>query len=358
MNAPFVQHTCGRLHAGIVCLAFLALLAAFTPHASAVTAADADRIFAAYNKAFYHTAGTNGWYHHTTEGGKSFFWNSAEELEMVLDVFERTKDPACLTIYSNLVNGFITDHGKLWSSNEFNDDILWMVIACARGYQHTRNPALLDLARSNFELTYARAWSTNLGGGLWWKTSNHSKNACVNGPGAIAACLLYQIEGRSNDLVRAESIYQWERATLFNTNTGAVYDNIRASGRLGRFSLTYNQGTFIGAANLLGHTNDARLAADYTMDHLCQDGVLPGYKNGDDGGGFNGIFVRWLAKYMNQRGEQDRYQAWLQANANAAWSHRRTNDDLSWSYWGIQTPSGEIESWGCSSAVVVMQVGL
>jgi predicted alpha-1,6-mannanase (GH76 family) len=328
----------------------------FAPGARAFTGADADTIFTAYNDAFYFTQGSNGFYRATTEGGKTLFWDRAEQMEMVLDVYERTTNRLCLTMFSNVFNGFITDHGRNWGSNEFNDDIMWMVIACSRGYQHTGNPAFRDAAKANFDLCYERAWSTNLGGGLWWKTANQSKNACVNGPGAIAAHLLYQICGDTNYLARSESIYLWERATLFDTNTGAVYDNIRAQGEVDERSLTYNQGTFVGAANLLGHTNDARLAADYTMNRVGRGGLMPRYGENGDGGGFNGICARWIAKFMKQRGLESRYQDWLQQNAEAAWSVRRLSDNLSWPRWRTQTPAGALHSWGCSSSVVIMQV--
>src|SRR5256885_9553616 len=96
------------------------------------------------------------------------------------------------------------------------------------------------------------------GGGLWWKTDNQSKNACVNGPGAIAAFLLGRATRESAYFTTATNLFLWERATLFDPATGKVSDNISANGRLARFALTYNQGTFVGAANLLGYTNEAR----------------------------------------------------------------------------------------------------
>jgi hypothetical protein len=70
-------------------------------------------------------------------------------------------------------------------------------------------------------------------------------------------------------------MFLWERATLFDSITGKVADNINTNGRVARFALTYNQGTFVGAANLLGYTNEARLAATFTMNELCKDGSLP-----------------------------------------------------------------------------------
>jgi hypothetical protein len=45
--------------------------------------------------------------------------------------------------------------------------------------------------------------------------------------------------------------------------SGAVWDSISPTGTVNYWSSTYNQGTFIGAANFLGDTNNARLAADY-----------------------------------------------------------------------------------------------
>jgi predicted alpha-1,6-mannanase (GH76 family) len=125
---------------------------------------------------------------------------------------------------------------------------------------------------------------------------------------------------------------------------------------MGRFSLTYNQGTFVGAANFLGFTNEARLAALYTMNQMCKEGYLAAADENGDGGGFNGIGVRWIARFMRDRGDEATFERWLQKNAEAAWQARRTSDNLSWCRWPQPTPEGPRASWGCSSAVVMMQV--
>ncbi len=334
----------------------LVVLFATTMGAHAFSPADSDKIFAAYHDAFYFTKGGKGFYRATTEGGKTLFWDRAEQLEMVLDTYERTTNTACLKIFNNVFKGFIADHGTNWERNDFNDDIMWMVIACARAHQLTGEPFYRNLAKANFDMCYARAWSTNLGGGLLWKTDTSSKNACVNGPGTIAACLLYQISGDTNYLTKAQGIYEWERATLFDPKSGQIYDNIDGRGQVHPMTFTYNQGTFIGAANFLGHTNDARLAADYTKNVLSNGGVMPGYGQTGDAAGFNGICVRWLAKFMKERGLQASYQKWLQANADAAWENRREADNLSWSRWDRPTPARVLNSWACSSSVVILQV--
>jgi predicted alpha-1,6-mannanase (GH76 family) len=318
--------------------------------------ADAETSFDAHSKAFYRVSNDRGWFAKTTEGGKADFWTRAEQMEMVLDAYERKPRAQPLVMFTNLFRGFVADHGTNWSRNEYNDDIMWMVIACVRAHLLTSNREFRETARQNFDLCYARAASTNLGGGLWWKTDNRSKNACVNGPGTIAAFLLGQATGEGRYLAIATNLFLWERATLFDPATGRVADNINTNGRLARFALTYNQGTFVGAANFLGFTNEARLATRHTMNQLCRDGYFPPGREDGDGGGFNGIGARWIARFVYERGERSAFEPWLQKNAEAAWQARRTSDNLSWCRWPQTTPEGRRTSWGCSSSVVFLQV--
>ena len=324
--------------------------------ARAFTAADAGTLFQAHTDAFYQEKNGRAWFKENTEGGKVSYWMRAEQMEMVLDAYERTTNAQPLVMFTNLFHGFLADHGASWGHNEFNDDIMWMVIACARAHLLTGNTEFRDVARTNFDLCYERAFSTNLGGGLWWKVDNRSKNACVNGPGAIAAFLLGRATGEKSYFAAATNLFLWERATLFNPETGRISDAINANGRVNRMALTYNQGTFVGAANLLGYTNEARLASLFTMNQLCRDGYLPPAGENGDGGGFNGIGVRWIARFMKDRGEQAAFLPWLQKNAEAAWQARRSSDNLSWCKWPQPTPPDRRFSWGCSSAVVLLQV--
>jgi predicted alpha-1,6-mannanase (GH76 family) len=332
------------------------LAGAWATSAQAFTPADADTIFEAHSKAFYQEKDGRAWFKESTDGGKVSFWMRAEQMEMVLDAYERTRDAKLLAMFTRLFHGFLADHGRTWERNEFNDDIMWMVIACTRAHLLNRNPEFLKVARANFDLCYARAISPDLGGGLWWKTDNRSKNACVNGPGAIAAFLLGKATGNSAYTTKAKELFLWEKATLFDPASGRVSDNINLSGKVSRMTFTYNQGTFVGAAHLLGFPNEARLAATFTMNELCKDGLLPPAGEKGDGGGFNGIGVRWIAKFMKDRGEQATFEPWLQKNAEAAWQARRSTDNLSWCNWQQPTPPGIRYSWGCSSAVVMLQV--
>ncbi|RYD23164.1 MAG: hypothetical protein EOP88_05240 [Verrucomicrobiaceae bacterium] len=341
-----------------VALAGMFALSSVIP-AYAFTAADADTISNSYNAAFYSNVGHGGnWYFKydtqpaTTGSG---WWTYAEEIEMAEDVYDRTGSAASRNVVTALCNDFLWQYGSLWTSNKFNDDIAWAVIAFARAYRITGNTAFRDAAKANFDAIYARGWDTTLGGGIWWTTDKDQKNACINGPAAIGAYMLYEIYGDTWYLNRANEIYNWERNTLFNASTGQVYDNINKNGTITNWIFTYNQGTFIGAANYLGHTADATLAANHVKNSMCTNGILPGATENSDGGGFNGIFLRWTAKFMKDRNQQGSYLSWLQQNANAAWNSRRA-DGLSWCNWGTATPSGTRYAWGCSNSVIALQV--
>ncbi|MES2708347.1 MAG: glycoside hydrolase family 76 protein [Verrucomicrobiota bacterium] len=346
--------TSGAIRLALVCLN----LSGAVVTARAVTSAEADTIFEAHSKAFYAEKDGRAWFRESTEGGKVSYWMRAEQMEMVLDVFERTKNPQQLEMFTKLFHGFLADHGRSWAHNEFNDDIMWMVIACTRAHLLGGNKEFLDVAKENFDLCYARAISPELGGGLWWKTNNQSKNACVNGPGAIAAFLLGKATGDAAYSAKAKELFLWEKATLFDAATGRISDSINIRGRVHRMALTYNQGTFVGAAHLLGFHAEAKLAATFTMNELCKDGYLPGGNEKGDGGGFNGIGVRWIARFMRDQKEQAAFEPWLQKNADAAWQARRASDNLCWNRWPQPTPDGTRFSWGCSSAVVMLQVAL
>jgi len=326
--------------------------------ASAFTTSDANTIFTAYNNAFAVGGYYPGW------------WTGAEEIEMAEDAYDNSPTLARRTIVSNACAQFISHHGSNWTAagpyfNSFNDDICWAVLAFTRGYLITGDSNFLNVAKSNWDAMYARAWETNFtGGGLWWNTDNTFKNAAVNGPAAIGACMLYSIYGDSSYLDKARAIYAWERRVLFNAGNGAIADGIN----LGNTSpsggaTTYNQGTFIGAANLLYritgqsfYYQDAILAGKFTQNNMSSGaGIMPQYSSGTDLSGFNGIFARWMGRFARDQDLWTAFGPWLTTNANAAWSVRNP-DNLAWQKWATPMGTNAADAWGCSASVVIMQV--
>jgi alpha-glucosidase len=330
--------------------------------------ARAQAAFDAYNAAFYAVIDA-GKAHYTVSqydptSGANYFWGQAEEVEGAIDAYERNPNPNNLSIVTNLLNGFSNDNGTNWSGNIYNDDIMWACIAYLRGYQISGVTQYRSIAKFNFDLVYSRGWDSLFGGGLYWTTAKAEKNACVNGPAAIVSYLLYQTLGDTNYLTKAQSIFNWEKSKLYNPANGAIYDNISTNGTINIWSSTYNQGTFVGAADYLGDITNAMLASTYTKNNLGNPdssgyNIMIEYGPDNNNSGFNGIGIRWIAKFMKNRNFQYLYLPWLQANADAAWNTHRTADNLSWCQWLHQTPvASNLLSWDCISSMVALQVVL
>jgi len=360
MRAVFVRW-CSR-QSVLPRLAVVISLTALLPRAQAVSSAEADAAFDSFNNAFYVVSNGRGYYKADTTGGRADFWKQSEMIGMIIDAYERSGRASHKTMISQSIDGFLYDRGSDWLWNGYNDDVMWMVIACCRGYWATGNPTYRDRAKSNFDGVYSRGWDTALGGGIWWTTDKGEKNACINGPAAIAACMLYEIYGDMGYLQKAQSIYAWQRTVLFDPNTGKVYDNINSSGTVNsNWIFTYNQGTFIGAGNYLkkltgnpAYYNDVLKAALLTKNSLCTAEILPEYGDTGDGGGFTGIFARWMYRFMRDNHLEATFYDWMAGNANAAWAVRRS-DALSWCKWRSPTPAGKLTSFGCSTSVAMLQ---
>lgn len=327
----------------------------------AITDTDRDIAIGSFIDAFYVLREDKGYFAKSTDdAAQQDFWRSAELMEMVIDAWERTGNTTFKVMIDQLYAGFTARYGNDWMSNTYNDDIIWMVIACCRAYQATAKDVYRHQAKVHFDRVYQRAYDKVNGGGLYWTTAKRSKNACINCPAAIAAMYLHRWYADAYK-DKAVELVEWVRSTLWDGSTGQVYDSIRTNGRLNKRVYTYNQGTFIGACNLLYlHDSNtyaiyreyARRTLDFTINNLCVDGILTNEGSGD-GGGFKGIFCRWATGFIRSNRLTEYYQ-WLQRNAQTAWDHRNPSN-LCGPDW-LRIPSGTIHSFDASSAVVLFQV--
>ncbi|MBP5515059.1 MAG: alpha-1,6-mannanase [Bacteroidaceae bacterium] len=257
------------------------------------------------------------------------YWPQAHAADVLTDAFVRTGKKKFSRLYELWWQGmprFNFDaqrgarRGDYWW-NAYVDDMEWHCLALIRIYEATGEVRYLNKARQMYADWIWTQWSPESEepwhGGITWKTDiAPSKNACSNGPAAIIAARLAQFahidasyEKNKTALEyqdEANKIYQWERKHLWNAENGAIYDNMDLEGKLGRFSLSYNQGTFIGAAvelyrltGLQSLLDDAILTARYTTGQMSRrnNGVLPDATEGD-GGLFHGIFFRYLANLI------------------------------------------------------------
>ena len=293
------------------------------------------------------------------------FWTGAEVLESYIDVYEATgakKDKEAMVSYANQ---FIKAWGSTWGGISYNDDLMWGSIAFARLAKLTRDPMYLNIAKQNFDLNWKRAWDDTLGGGLWWRSQKDSKNACVNGPGAIAACLIGELTGDESYYEKAKAIIDWMLAELYVAETGRVIDSYSTSGEKNDYASTYNQGTFIGACTYLyQHYKDvkyleyAKKSCEYAMTKLATNGILEleSNVNNADLPGFKAILIRWTYRYAKETNDIDAF-IFIQQNAIKAFQNRNA-DGLIWTNWGGKTPSNATGNkeylWGSSTAITLM----
>ena len=331
------------------------------------------RAAAAYNafaRAYYSSSGGRAHYTDTPGAGTAVFWRQAELIEMTEDAYQAAPSPALKQQIVALMNGVTWQYGHNWRRRTWNDDIMWMIIAAARAYQLTGDRTYLAMAKKNFDIVYARAWSPDLGGGLWWitgATGRKQKNVTTNATAAIAAAELASALHSQAYLTKAEGLYAWLRKTLYDPRTGAVWDSISPTKTGGgtvinKAPLTYNQGTFIGAAGLLyqathqkRYLSDGIKALTFTKDVMARGGVLPAEAGGNGNlHGFKGIFSRWAVGFAHQN-RITTFDQWFRLNAAAAWSHRNAQR-LIGPDWTQTTPTPAMDSWGASSAVVLLEL--
>jgi predicted alpha-1,6-mannanase (GH76 family) len=330
--------------------------------AQAVTPAEADAAFNALNKLYWDP--TTKYFHKEEQGSrKTDFWFEAQLWDTVMDQYDRTGSADVKRQIDEVYDGFIAAYPD-WTKNKYNDDIMWWTIACARAYEITREERYLKKAKGSFDFVYDNFLDTAMGGGLYWLNQRTSKNSCVNCPAIIAAARLSVLLKDDSYLEKAKSLYVWQKKTLTDGD-GRVFDSIRynptrQSNRVGRGSLTYNQGTFIGAAALLyqqtkdkTYLNDALKAAEWTRANLCvTDQRILRDEGQGDAGAFKGILVRYMKLLINQCG-QTQFLSWMKANADAAWRNRRLADNIMGSNW--TSPAGtRIQSQTATSAVAAV----
>ncbi|MFV0468941.1 MAG: glycoside hydrolase family 76 protein [Dysgonomonas sp.] len=303
-------------------------------------------------KAKYYNKATTGYVL-----GNGGWWGDAEMLEVVLDAYETTGDPAHETMFRELYKNFIFRNKSNWSYNEFNDDIAWMVIASLRGYLLFGDASYLTYAKTNFDQMYARALLPS--GMLRWKEgtaeTQNGTNSCINGPAEVAACYLGIALGDESYFKKAKDLYALQRKYLYVPATGQVYDSFSwendVPSNYNYWASTYNQGTFMGAAMMLyNHYGDKQYKEDagtimkYTFDNLCdENGIIKVCQVGSgDLAGFKGILMRYVRRFIVDF-QKTEYVGWMQKNALHAYNNRNSVGITS-SAWKTKTPENFILS--------------
>lgn len=299
------------------------------------------------------------------------FWTEAELIEMAVDgtVWAQTNDSSELVYFKDEVNslcsGFEDQHGTDWSSDKYDDDLMWATIAFLRAYIVTGNSAWLGPAETNFQTVYNRGLASN--GGIYWYSGCESgcsswyEKSPANWTFVIAGYGLSSYSGNSTYKNEAAGVYNWAIANLYNSSTGEIYDGVNSNGQTtGEYS--YNYGIAIGAVqDASGSKSIIGNIANYLMYDLPNYAgtvggynILPNYGQGNqDGSGFNGIALRWVGNANAHGNVSSAVVAWARTNVTQAWAERNTSTNLIWNDWMSPTTGTEY-AWDESDAVVGM----
>ena len=304
-------------------------------------------------------------------------WGESEQLEVLLDAYENTKDEKYLTyakaVFTNFSQYVGTDWLKLvytddfkWYGHDFNDDVMWQIIATARMGWLTGTKSYTTTARKNFDAIWNRAYIPFTGLMRWAENSGdaYGTNSCIAGPTEVAACYLGMSGAGEEYFEKARDLYAAQRYHLADMNTGQVFDACvwdPATQKIksyNKWASTYNQGTFLGAACLLyqhygdqQYLDDALKVMEYTSKNLCdRNGIVNACQvNDGDLCGFKGILMRYVHRLVTDLG-QEQYREWISKNAFQAYNNRSPRG-LTTSKWLTKSTNDmTTNAFSCSTA--------
>lgn len=270
------------------------------------------------------------------------YWPNAHAMDVLIDAYLRTNDAKYRAYFDKWYAGIKVKNGNTYKNN-YIDDMEWNALTMLRLYSITNDAKYLDTAKELWGWI-KDAWTEDTGGGITWCISPNvtfTKNACSNGPAAIIGARMYNITNDQSDLEWAKKIYDWEKNTLVDRATGAISDHIVCeTSEVKGTPLTYNQGTYVGAAvelfRITGdrtYLNDAQKVTNYTISSLINtsNNILRDEGNGDNGL-FKGIFIRYFLELIKveelPNSYRNKYITFFNNNANVLWSSGVYKEDL------------------------------
>lgn len=322
--------------------------------------------------------------HHLQQKGSAYRtfgnggWGEAEQLEVLLDAYESTGRERYLTAAKQVYSYFNSKVGSDWTGGasegyhwygyDYNDDVMWQIIAVARLGWLTGKSTYTKAARENFDRIYQRAYIPFTGMMRWAEQTGdrYSTNSCIQGSTEVAACYLAMSGCGEEYFEKARDIYAAQRRFLAQSMlTGQIWDNVvwdpetQKVKSKNEWASTYNQGTMLGAACLLymhygesEYLSDARKIMSYTKSNLCNSyGIIKVCQDETNGDlcGFKGILMRYVRRFVLDL-NQPSYREWMLRNALLAYSNRNA-DGLTGTGWLKKaTAESTTNPFGCSTA--------
>ena len=273
------------------------------------------------------------------------YWQEAHAMDVIIDAYLRTGDKK----YSDMFPLWYEGVKKCnWQDRngfrgEYYDDTAWIALTIMRMYEATKEDKYLETVKDLWAYLQG-AWDEENGGLAWTVKKRNSKNACTMGPATILGVHIYNVTKNQADLEWAKNIYEWEYGNLYNPATGAVYDNYNTDTQeLSTTTLSYNQGTFGGAAYALykatgeqSYLQTARKAFYYgmTSSNIIDTGnnIIRDEGNNHNNELFKGIYMRYLVQILDEPALESIYRnkfaTFLNNNAETAWRNGVKKNEL------------------------------
>lgn len=274
------------------------------------------------------------------------YWPQAHAIDVICDAYVRTGKAE----YKQMMEEWFNSVNKEcnWADHksfrgEYYDDSAWMGLALYRMYKATNEGKYLDAAKDVWAYLQG-AWDEELGGLAWATSHVNDRNSCTHGPAAILGAYIYNETKDARDLDWTKRIYDWEYEYLYNPATGAVADGYSLSTfEAGGTYLSYNQGTFAGAAYELykitgeiSYLNAARKALYFgiTSGSIIDTGnnILRDEGNNHNNELFKGIFMRYFVQVILEKNldpvYKNKFVTFLNNNADVLWRKGVTKNEL------------------------------
>jgi predicted alpha-1,6-mannanase (GH76 family) len=291
-----------------------------------------------------------------------------------MNAYKRTNDLQYKQLIADIYDGCGAQYANYdWTNQDkwfIWDDMMWWVIALARGYQTTGDNRYLENAKAGFHfIWYGDASLNRVGsydastGGMEWAWKQRGKTACINYPTVVGAMTLYNITKDEDYVTKAKGVYAWARANLFDPTTGKVADNKVDNNPADWTVHDYNQASCIGAAVMLfkktgdsAYLKDALAAADYTKNRMSDaNGILP-FEGGEEQGVYNAILAQYMIRLIEDCNRPE-YLDWLRKNINTAYGKRNLTTGLMGKDYKTTPPSGTpVSVYDACSIPALMQV--